>query len=317
MNHLLAGREPEAGGEEKELALDTDAGQAAAQAEAPRPGGAVLVQVGAEADSEIDAGGEPPQSDAGSPLEDELDPALLELFREARNEVQESTLASELPDIPIQDLLSELVSLRQRLGIAPPARAEPEEGEDSPEPKPSRSPEATWPPLARCRRYALHGLLLSLTLVMAIASALIGADRLLSGGQNQDATPSATATVHPGVVVRQVHPPQPTPVASPEATPMPTPTRQPAYFIHTVQPGDTLSSIAAAFGISLDHILWINPDVIDDPNLLLVGDKLLIPSVAGMIYYVKPGDVLSAIGRLLPDRGPEDPGPRPRRPQPP
>jgi spore germination protein YaaH len=98
---------------------------------------------------------------------------------------------------------------------------------------------------------------------------------------------------------------------------VPTSTRQPAYFIYTVERGDTLTSIAATFGLSLDHILWTNPDVIDDPNLLLVGDRLLIPNVAGMIYYVKPGDVLSAIGRLLPDRGPDDPGLPPGHSQPP
>ena len=87
--------------------------------------------------------------------------------------------------------------------------------------------------------------------------------------------------------------------------------------MYTVQRGDTLTSIAAAFGISLDHAIWANPDVIDDPDLLLVGDRLLIPSVAGMIYFIKPGDVLSAIGRLLPAREPGGSGLPPGRPQPP
>jgi len=310
--------DPEGAGEDELLPDPDGEGLATTHEETPLPQGDLLVEIDAEADGEADAGGRAPENGAASPEADEpLDPSLLELFAEARNEVQESALASELPDIPIQELLSELVSLSQRLGIAPPARAEPANGGDSAEPKPSPATEATRPPLAASRRYALHGLLLSLTLAVAIASVLIGADRLLNSGQHEDTTPSVTPTVHPGVVVRQAHPSQPTPEGAPEATPEPTPTRQPAYFIYTVQRGDTLTSIAKAFGISLDHILWVNPDVIGDPDLLLVGDKLLIPNVAGMIYYIKPGDVLSAIGRVLPDRGSEDPGPRPRRPQPP
>jgi len=104
---------------------------------------------------------------------------------------------------------------------------------------------------------------------------------------------------------------------TPEAAPTATATRPPAYFLYTVQRGDTLTAIAASFGLSLDHILWTNPDVIDDPDLLLVGDKLLIPNVTGMIYYVEPGDVLSAIGRLLPNPVPDDSGTSSRRPGPP
>lgn len=45
---------------------------------------------------------------------------------------------------------------------------------------------------------------------------------------------------------------------------------------HTVQPGDSLSSIAAAFGMTAWHLLRANPDV--DPNWLHVGQELSIPS---------------------------------------
>ena len=54
---------------------------------------------------------------------------LMDLFREAKNEVQESTLASELPDIPIQDLLGDLVSVSRRLGVKPRPRLEPNPGQ--------------------------------------------------------------------------------------------------------------------------------------------------------------------------------------------
>ena len=302
-------------GENELLPQPDGEGLATTQKETPALGGDPLVEPGAEMGSEADARERAPENGAAAPETDEpLDPALVQLFLEANAEAQEAALASELPDIPIQQLLSELVSLSRSLGIAPPASAESTNGGDSAEPE--SSPHSRLP-LFGSRRHALHGLLLSLTLVMAIASVLIGADRMVSSGQSQGPQLPAVPTAQPGVAVRQVHPDQPTLDLTPEATLAPTATRQPAYFMYTVQRGDTLTSIAAAFGISLDHAIWTNPDVIDDPDLLLVGDRLLIPSVTGMIYYVKPGDVLSAIGRLLPAREPDGSGLPPGRPQPP
>jgi len=145
-------RKPESGEEEKELILDTDAEEQApaqemaeaetgasadaptaaaapeyaAQAETPTPAGDLLTQIGAEVASENEAAEKTPENDPGSPQgDDSLDPDLLELFREAKNEVVETTLASELPDIPMQDLLSDLENVSQRLGITPRARTGP------------------------------------------------------------------------------------------------------------------------------------------------------------------------------------------------
>lgn len=121
-------RKPESGEEEKELVLDTDAEpQALAQdtpeaeeeadtpseGEALAPEGDLMTQIGAEAE------GGSPQGD------DPLDPDLLDIFRAAKNEVQESTLASELEDIPAQDLLSDLVGVSHRLHAMPRPPAEP------------------------------------------------------------------------------------------------------------------------------------------------------------------------------------------------
>jgi LysM repeat protein len=157
----------------------------------------------------------------------------------------------------------------------------------------------------------MHGILLILTLVMAIASVLIGVDRMISSEQNQGLRPEVTATApSSGVVVRQAEP-------TLEPAPAPTATREPAYFLYTVQRGDTLTDIAIAFGLNLDHMLWANPEHIDDPDLLHVGDRLLIPSLEGMIYFVKPGDILSAMGRLLPAPEPADPGPPTEQSEPP
>ncbi|HSP55049.1 MAG TPA: M23 family metallopeptidase [Dehalococcoidia bacterium] len=73
---------------------------------------------------------------------------------------------------------------------------------------------------------------------------------------------------------------------------------QQAFFQYTIQPGDTISSIAAAFGVSEDYILWNNPEVSADPNMLLVGEALLVPSVNGIVYHVAVGDTLTDIASV-------------------
>jgi 3D (Asp-Asp-Asp) domain-containing protein/LysM repeat protein len=87
--------------------------------------------------------------------------------------------------------------------------------------------------------------------------------------------------------------PEPNEEATREAEPTPEP--QPAFIVYTVQPGDSIASIADSFGIDIEYILWSNPDLHEDPNLLLVNQELQIPSVNGLIYKVEPGDTLSDI----------------------
>ncbi|GAB4461864.1 MAG: hypothetical protein Kow0070_20070 [Anaerolineales bacterium] len=55
-------------------------------------------------------------------------------------------------------------------------------------------------------------------------------------------------------------------------TPLPTPTP----FPYTVQQGETISSIALKFGVSIDELLAANPDV--NPNVMSIGTVLQIPS---------------------------------------
>ena len=74
----------------------------------------------------------------------------------------------------------------------------------------------------------------------------------------------------------------PTPVASP-------------YVSHVVQPGDTLNAIAAAYGVGLDYILWNNPELGSDPDTLIIGASLLVPSVDGLVYDVRLGDTINDI----------------------
>lgn len=130
---------PESNAKEPEAAGDTPE-------ETPPPQDNLLAQIGAEADAEM-AKEEAEAAEADSAGDkDELDPELLDIFRDARNEVQESSLAAELDDIAVQELLNELLGIGSRLGIAAqgPARDRDHEGEKANEP-PARTPDASEP----------------------------------------------------------------------------------------------------------------------------------------------------------------------------
>lgn len=64
--------------------------------------------------------------------------------------------------------------------------------------------------------------------------------------------------------------------------------------IYTVQPGDTLYSIARLYGSTVQLI--INANNIRNPNLIFPGSVILIPVEPGMIRYtVLPGDTIYRI----------------------
>lgn len=102
--------------------------------------------------------------------------------------------------------------------------------------------------------------------------------------------------------------PEPAPTQSPQA-PAPTrtsapllPTPAPAETLiapraepitYTVQPGDTLSSIAAQFDLVPQTLLWANYDqLFDNPDLLLPGMALLVLPVDGVYHQVGGSDTL-------------------------
>lgn len=80
----------------------------------------------------------------------------------------------------------------------------------------------------------------------------------------------------------------------PQATPDPTAAPQPGYFTYTIQPGDTVDSIAAAYGVDPGYIIWNNPEI-GDPDTLLIGATMLIPATDGLVYHVTLGDTLGGI----------------------
>lgn len=61
---------------------------------------------------------------------------------------------------------------------------------------------------------------------------------------------------------------------------------------YITKPGDTVSSLAAKFGVTSDSIRWSNNIAGDS---VPAGTKLLIPPVSGVIYTVKPGDTADSL----------------------
>jgi murein DD-endopeptidase MepM/ murein hydrolase activator NlpD len=87
---------------------------------------------------------------------------------------------------------------------------------------------------------------------------------------------------------------QPTPETTPEPTAQATPVRPPS---HTVEDGETLTSIAALYEISIADLLLVNG--LDESDLIFPGQTLLIPGAEGTSiptsYVVQAGDTLEAI----------------------
>jgi murein DD-endopeptidase MepM/ murein hydrolase activator NlpD len=67
-----------------------------------------------------------------------------------------------------------------------------------------------------------------------------------------------------------------------------------AHYI--VQPGDTIFGIAAQFGLAPETIMWANGRFVEDnPDLLRVGQELIILPVDGVYHQAGGGDTLEAI----------------------
>jgi murein DD-endopeptidase MepM/ murein hydrolase activator NlpD len=66
------------------------------------------------------------------------------------------------------------------------------------------------------------------------------------------------------------------------------------FTVYVTQPGDTIGTIAASFGISQGTLLDNNPTVTDS-NLIRAGMELVIPRTDGILHRVGFGETLSTI----------------------
>lgn len=95
------------------------------------------------------------------------------------------------------------------------------------------------------------------------ANNIVDPDRLFPGQK----------LIIPGYEMPRAAPPE-------EAFAEPTPRPRPGpdeFFVHTVDVGDTLSSIAKRYGVTVRRLIEVND--IEDPNMIRVGQRLVIPHV--------------------------------------
>jgi murein DD-endopeptidase MepM/ murein hydrolase activator NlpD len=173
---------------------------------------------------------------------------------------------------------------------------------------------ATGQSLTQYRHYALHGLLLALA-VAAVVTAVAGGVTYsepttvasIEPGPVAEARagylkPAALISTVPSLIARHeaeiaatTASPAPEPEATEEAAATTAPEPAPSFFTYTIQPGDTMGGIATNYGISEAYLLWNNPLVSADPDLLYIGSTLVVPSVDGIVYNVTLGDTLGDI----------------------
>ncbi len=73
--------------------------------------------------------------------------------------------------------------------------------------------------------------------------------------------------------------------------------RRSEVLTYTVQPGDTLISIAVQYGVSIETLYWYNR--LKSADLLSIDQLLRIPPVDGLLYKVKAGDTLDSIAEAF------------------
>ncbi|MGB9723541.1 MAG: peptidoglycan DD-metalloendopeptidase family protein [Chloroflexia bacterium] len=94
------------------------------------------------------------------------------------------------------------------------------------------------------------------------------------------------------VVVRHPRPSGEPPLYVEEPARTTTPLRT-EVITYTVQKGDTLTSIAAQFGLHIETLYWYNN--LKSADLLSIGQQLRIPEVDGLLHEVKEGETLESI----------------------
>lgn len=80
--------------------------------------------------------------------------------------------------------------------------------------------------------------------------------------------------------------------------PMAIPTAAPINhtpFLYTVAAGETLSTIASKYGVTVSEIRWSNTNLMTS-DTVATGDQILIPPVHGIVVTAKAGDTVQSLG---------------------
>lgn len=95
----------------------------------------------------------------------------------------------------------------------------------------------------------------------------------------------SSVTIHPGQVLKV---PYVDAVGGPaEATASP----PPGFRWHVLGEGETLSTVASAYGVSLEAMVGANPDI-SSLDRLPAGIELLVPPALGLVVTLRPGETL-------------------------
>jgi cell wall-associated NlpC family hydrolase len=148
----------------------------------------------------------------------------------------------------------------------------------------------------RRSRYLVHGAVTAIgvaTLALVVTQPRPGSSATLTPEQlpaapDQAATEDASAPDPMAVQPAERDDPPLIPEIRPRQAPKP-----PAPQHHAVEDGENLRVIAAKFGLSPLTILAAN--ALDDPDLLMVGQDLLIPPVDGALHTLKPGESIASV----------------------
>jgi LysM repeat protein len=127
---------------------------------------------------------------------------------------------------------------------------------------------------------ALISLIISLVVVRCAAPASVVAPTQ-SPDDGVTAVAQADATLAPAAASPEIAGPTEAPGSAPPASPMARPAEP---VVHIVQPGDTLSTIAARYQVSLDDLMKANG--LDNPDYLMLGQRLIVP--VGGVPVVTP-----------------------------
>jgi murein DD-endopeptidase MepM/ murein hydrolase activator NlpD len=132
----------------------------------------------------------------------------------------------------------------------------------------------------------VHIIIFSITLVVAITGALY---KFQFATQAQTSFQVSASAVGQKDLLEQGGSIETVLVTDPEAGGLLT-------FKHTVNPGETLDSIAEQYGVTKDTIRWASSDVVSPfTDKIEPGWKLTIPSLNGVLYTVKRGQSLDQI----------------------
>jgi LysM repeat protein len=133
-------------------------------------------------------------------------------------------------------------------------------------------------------RYLGHGTALAVGAATLAAVALQPRPSgILHPDQAVAAQPTAVGELAAG-------PPAPAPAPPPEPTAAPAPAKPRR---HAVAEGETLRTLAAQYGVNVETILWAND--LADPDLVQIGQELVILPTNGVLHTVRPGETLRMV----------------------